>query len=762
MGDCVEFILRRPVGSRCSAAGATHHRQKGATTVMTGQRRINRRFLGLGIAALAVALATAFATPVTQALANGNGRATKGPSYNGLALTPPMGFNDWNAFGCNVSQDLVEQTALAMHRNGMQAAGYKYVNIDDCWMRGRDVTGAAAKIAAGRDAQGHLVADPAYFPDGIAAVAKYVHSLGLKLGIYEDIGTATCQGLAGSYGHEATDAKDFAKWGVDYLKYDDCNLPQQIAPTPAGYEAAYKVMSDALEATGRPIVYSICEHTEAGESWLWGSTQSNLWRSTSDIRANFASMVTNFTKNSALAQYAGPGHWNDPDMLEIGTGKMTNLAASVPAGATTIKVNSVSSAIVGSPITVGTTAGGDLDTGIVAAVGTASTNTTLFSAAAAGASSVKVASVTGFNVGDPINIDGTESRTITSVGTAGANSTLFSAAPAGATNIKLPSVAGVTVGQPISIDTGGTVETPTVTSVGTAATATTLATASAVGDTTIKVTSVANIDPGDALTIDTGNTSETATVISVGTAGATGTGLTLSAALTKAHASGFRGAPVSDTSKPGTGVSFTPALTSTHAAGAATAAAGTGITFAPALSAAHATGAIVVGATGTGITLTAPLRHAHTTGASVGISGMTIPESKSEMSLWAMEASPMIAGTDIVNMAPQNRAIYENGRVIAIDQDKLGTQAYVLSNANSQWVLVKDLADGSRAVAFFNAGSTPWTGTTVSVASLGLNASKTYTSKDLWSGTSHLVSNTVGVGTIAPHATVLLRIGKRR
>jgi alpha-galactosidase len=167
---------------------------------MTSHRTIKARFTVVGIGLLAAALVT----PASQALAHSPAHGAKkqtSPSYNGLALTPPMGFNDWNAFGCNVSQALVEQTALTMHRNGMQAAGYDYVNIDDCWMKGRDVTGPAAKIAAGRDAKGHLIADPTYFPDGIAALAKYVHSLGLKLGIYEDIGTATCQGLAGSYGH---------------------------------------------------------------------------------------------------------------------------------------------------------------------------------------------------------------------------------------------------------------------------------------------------------------------------------------------------------------------------------------------------------------------------------------------------------------------------------------------------------------------------------------------------------------------------------
>ncbi|HLJ98278.1 MAG TPA: glycoside hydrolase family 27 protein, partial [Streptosporangiaceae bacterium] len=135
---------------------------------------------------------------------------------NGLAPTPPMGWNDWNAFGCNVSAQLVEQTADAMVADGMKAAGYQYVNIDDCW------------AMPNRDANGNLVPNPAKFPDGIKPVADYVHSLGLKLGIYEDSGTATCSksgGFSGSLGHEDADALQFAQWGVDYLKYDDCNIP---------------------------------------------------------------------------------------------------------------------------------------------------------------------------------------------------------------------------------------------------------------------------------------------------------------------------------------------------------------------------------------------------------------------------------------------------------------------------------------------------------------------------------------------------------
>ncbi len=231
---------------------------------------------------------------------------------NGLALTPPMGWNDWNAYGCNVSEQLVEQTALAMHNDGMQAAGYQYVNIDDCWM------------ASSRDASGNLVANSSKFPDGIAAVAGYVHSLGLKLGIYEDAGTATCGGFPGSYGHEQQDANLFASWGVDYLKYDWCNVPfssfagqthQQVAQT------LYTRMHNALSATGRPIVFSMCNGWDSSvQPWTWGAPVSNLWRTTSDIQANFASMLSNFHINVTLASFAGPGAWNDPDMLEIGNG----------------------------------------------------------------------------------------------------------------------------------------------------------------------------------------------------------------------------------------------------------------------------------------------------------------------------------------------------------------------------------------------------------------------------------------------------------
>jgi len=220
---------------------------------------------------------------------------------NGLARTPPMGFNDWNAFGCDVSEQLIEQTADYLVSSGLKDDGYTYVNIDDCW------------LTTSRDANGDLVPDPAKFPDGIKGTADYVHSKGLKLGIYEDAGTATCAGYPGSLGHEQQDADSFAAWGVDYLKYDNCN--NQGVP----WEQRYDAMRDALAATGRPIVFSMCEWGE-DSVWTWGAATGNLWRTTGDINASFGSMLSNFRTNVQLAPYAGPGAWNDPDMLEVGNG----------------------------------------------------------------------------------------------------------------------------------------------------------------------------------------------------------------------------------------------------------------------------------------------------------------------------------------------------------------------------------------------------------------------------------------------------------
>ena len=206
--------------------------------------RIGRR-LGVSIAAAALTVGTVAAVQVLSATAPAQA------VDNGLAKTPPMGFNDWNSFGCNVDEQLIEQTADYFVSSGLKDAGYTYVNIDDCWLEKT------------RSADGHLVPDPVKFPDGIKGTADYVHSKGLKLGIYEDAGTKTCAGYPGSLGHEQTDANDFAAWGVDYLKYDNCN--NQSDGTLADFKARYTAMGDALKNTGRPIVYSICE---------WGQLRS--------------------------------------------------------------------------------------------------------------------------------------------------------------------------------------------------------------------------------------------------------------------------------------------------------------------------------------------------------------------------------------------------------------------------------------------------------------------------------------------------------
>ena len=203
-----------------------------------------------------------------------------------------MGFNDWNAYGCNVSESLIKSTALAMHNNGMQAAGYQYVNIDDCWM------------THSRDCSGQLVPDPAKFPDGISGTAAYVHSLGLKLGIYEDAGTATCAGYPGSLGHETTDANSLRRPGA-------WTTSSTTTATTRGASAQtrYTAMRDALAATGRPILFSLCNWGQENV-WTWGAGVGNSWRTTGDINASFASMLVD------LPQQRRPGLLRRPRALE--------------------------------------------------------------------------------------------------------------------------------------------------------------------------------------------------------------------------------------------------------------------------------------------------------------------------------------------------------------------------------------------------------------------------------------------------------------
>ncbi|MEJ2215438.1 MAG: glycoside hydrolase family 27 protein [Gemmatimonadota bacterium] len=215
-----------------------------------------------------------------------------------------MGWNSWNHFGCDVSETLIRETADAMVASGMKDAGYEYVVIDDCWQ-------------VSRDEDGTLVADPERFPHGMKALADYVHSKGLKFGIYTDAGEKTCQGRPGTLGHETRDARTFAAWGVDYVKEDWCYASGLDAPTQ------YRKFRDALDAAGRPIVLSICEWG-SNRPWEWAPEIGNLWRTTGDIGDSWNSMLSNLDQSAQHPAAAGPGHWNDPDMLEVGNGGMSD------------------------------------------------------------------------------------------------------------------------------------------------------------------------------------------------------------------------------------------------------------------------------------------------------------------------------------------------------------------------------------------------------------------------------------------------------
>lgn len=259
------------------------------------------------VAALTVLL---FAVPAAAPAAVADEQAPTAPALaDGLALTPPMGFNNWNSTHCRAEFDeaMVKGIADIFVEKGLKDAGYRYVNLDDCW------------ALPARDADGKLVPDPARFPNGIKAVADYVHSKGLKLGIYTSAGTKTCNsaGFPGALGHEYSDARQFADWGVDYLKYDNCNNQGVDA------KQRYTTMRDALKATGRPIVYSICEWGQ-NKPWEWAADVGHLWRTTGDISDTWGSMLSILKQNLPLAPHAGPGHWNDPDMLEVGNGGMTD------------------------------------------------------------------------------------------------------------------------------------------------------------------------------------------------------------------------------------------------------------------------------------------------------------------------------------------------------------------------------------------------------------------------------------------------------
>jgi alpha-galactosidase len=270
------------------------------------------------------------------------------PKDTTLALTPPMGWNSWNTFQCNINEKLVKETADKMVSSGMRDAGYQYLVLDDCW------------LSKQRDKDSNLVADPVKFPGGMKALVDYVHSKGLKFGLYNCAGTRTCTDFPGTKGHEYQDALYYSNVGIDYLKYDWCNTIGQNAML------SYTTMANALRSTGKSIVFSICEWG-SNEPWKWGPNVGQLWRTTGDITNKFDgpqtamklsgnNMMFIVDRQTDLRKYAGPGHWNDPDMLEVGNGMTANqdkahfslwamLAAPLIAGNDLVKMSEITQSI---------------------------------------------------------------------------------------------------------------------------------------------------------------------------------------------------------------------------------------------------------------------------------------------------------------------------------------------------------------------------------------------------------------------------------
>jgi len=245
---------------------------------------------------------------VVMACIGVNAQASK--KAENLALTPPMGWNSWNTFACDVDEKMIREMADAMVSSGMRDAGYEYINIDDCWHGERDKNGN--------------IQENEKFPSGMKALADYVHSKGLKIGIYSDAGNTTCAGYPGSRGHEYQDALTYAQWGIDYLKYDWCDT-ENINPI-----GAYTTMRDALHKSGREILFSMCEWGD-NKPWDWGKDVSHSWRTTGDIypcwdcefsHGSWSSwgVLPILDKQEGLRKFAGPGHWNDMDMMEVGNG----------------------------------------------------------------------------------------------------------------------------------------------------------------------------------------------------------------------------------------------------------------------------------------------------------------------------------------------------------------------------------------------------------------------------------------------------------
>jgi len=234
--------------------------------------------------------------------------------FEGLAQTPPMGWNSWNTFSVHIDENLIKEMADAIEASGMKAAGYEYVVLDDAW------------LSKERDADGNLQGDPKRFPSGMKALGDFLHSKGFKFGIYNCAGTETCAGYPGGYLHEEADAKMYASWGVDYLKYDWCKTEKMNA------KERYTAMRDALHAAGRPIVFSMCEWGQ-NKPWTWAADVGHLWRTTGDIAPVWDGkpkkewehpVMELLHQQMGLEKYAGPGRWNDPDMLEVGNKGLTN------------------------------------------------------------------------------------------------------------------------------------------------------------------------------------------------------------------------------------------------------------------------------------------------------------------------------------------------------------------------------------------------------------------------------------------------------
>jgi alpha-galactosidase len=254
-------------------------------------------------------------TPLILAAGLLLGANASAQKFDGLAATPQMGWNSWNKFACNIDEKLIRETADAMVRLGLKDAGYEYINIDDCW-HGK------------RDAAGNIHPDPERFPSGMKALSDYLHGKGLKLGIYSDAGATTCGGRPGSRGHEYQDAITYAAWGIDYVKYDWCDTKGLNAA------AAYTTMRDAIRSAGRPMLLSICEWGD-NKPWEWGADIGHSWRTTGDISPCWDCEINHgswsslgvmriLDKQTGLRKHAGPGHWNDMDMMEVGMGMTEN------------------------------------------------------------------------------------------------------------------------------------------------------------------------------------------------------------------------------------------------------------------------------------------------------------------------------------------------------------------------------------------------------------------------------------------------------